>query len=245
MACGGSSTTPQGPFRDFGARVRMGQESFDYKVRGHQFVPREVTVYNDAPTNYFQRPDTRWTAGLFAHYDVHDKVEAFTEFMFMDDRSVAQIAPSGAFFVTDMLNCGNPLLSPQQFEAVCGTYGLTKDDIAKDLYIGRRNVEGGSRQNDLRHTSYRSVFGLRGDLSDRWRYEMHYQYSKVNMKNTCRNDLSITRIKRALDAVEHPETGQAVCRSVLGGSDPDCVPWNIFREGGVTPRTWRTTWRSR
>ena len=233
-ACGGSGTTPQGTFSDDGALRRLGfEEGFDYKVEGHRFVPREGTVYNYAPTNYFQRPDQRWTAGLFAHYDLHDKVEAYTEFMFMDDRSVAQIAPSGAFFVTDTLNCGNPFLSPQQFEALCGVYGLTKDDI-QTVNIGRRNVEGGSRQSDLQHTSYRSVFGLRGDLSDRWRYELHYQYSKVKMKNAYRNDLSITRIRRALDAVEHPETGEAVCRSVLDGSDPSCVPWNIFREGGVT-----------
>ena len=230
-ACGGSLTTPQGTFSDFGALRSQGLEGFDYKVEGHRFVPREGTVYNYAPPNYFQRPDRRWTAGLFAHYDVHDKVEAYAEFMFMDDRSVAQIAPSGAFLVTDTLNCGNPLLSPQQFEALCGSYGFTKDDV-QTVRIGRRNVEGGSRQNDLRHTSYRSVFGLRGDLSDRWRYELHYQYSKVNMKNTYRNDLSVTRIKRALDAVVHPGTGEPVCRD---GSDPGCVPWNIFREGGVTP----------
>ena len=233
-ACGGSATSPQGTFSDFGALGALGLESFDYKVEGHRFVPRDGTVYNYAPTNYFQRPDRRWTAGLFANYDVHDKVEAFGEFMFMDDRSVAQIAPSGSFFHPDTLNCGNPLLSPQQFEAVCGAYGLTKDDM-QTAYIGRRNVEGGSRQNDLRHTSHRSVLGLRGDLSDRWFYELHYQYSKVNMKNTYLNDLSITRVRRALDVVEHPGTGDPVCRSVLDGSDPNCVPWNIFREGGVTP----------
>ena len=232
-ACGGSGTTPQGTFRDFGVLGARGLESFDYKVEGHRFVPREGTLYNYAPTNYFQRPDQRWTAGLFAHYDVHDKVEVYAEFMFMDDRSVAQIAPSGAFFVTDTLNCDNPFLSAQQFEALCGAYGLTKDDM-QTVNIGRRNVEGGSRQSDLQHTSYRSVFGLRGDLSDRWRYELHYQYSKVQMKNAYRNDLSTTRIRRALNAVEHPETGEAVCRSVLDGSDPGCVPWNIFREGGVT-----------
>ena len=132
-----------------------------------------------------------------------NKVEAYTEFMFMDDRSVAQIAPSGSFFHPDTLNCDNPFLSPQQFQAVCGAYGLTKDDM-QTVRIGRRNVEGGSRQNDLRHTSYRSVFGLRGDLSDRWFYELHYQYSKVNMKNTYLNDLSVTRVRRALDVVEHP-----------------------------------------
>ncbi len=231
-ACGGSGTTSQGTF--FKPGRRGFEERFDHKVEDHRFVPRDGTVYNYAPTNYFQRPDRRWTAGLFAHYDVHDKVEAYTEFMFMDDRSVAQGAPSGSFFRINTLNCGNPLLSPQQFEALCGAYGLTKDDMQM-VDIGRRNVEGGSRQDDLRHTSYRSVFGLRGDLNDRWFYELHYQYSKVNMRNTLLNDLSITRIKRSLDAVEHPGTGDPVCRSVLDGSDPGCVPWNIFREGGVTP----------
>lgn len=231
--CGGSATQPQGTFSDFGVLRSRGQKSFDYKVEGHEFVPREGTLYNYAPGNYFQRPDRRWTAGLFAHYDVHDKVEAYTEFMFMDDRSVAQIAPSGSFFVTDTLNCGNAFLSTQQFEAICGTNGLTKDD-EQTVYIGRRNVEGGNRQSDRRHTSYRSVFGLRGDLNDRWRYELHYQYSKVRMRDTYRNDLSTTRIRRALDAVERPGTGEVVCRSVLDGSDPGCVPWNIFREGGVT-----------
>ena len=111
---------------------------------------------------------------------------------------------------------------------------MTRGDT-QTVNIGRRNVEGGSRQNDLRHTSYRGVFGLRGDLNDRWRYEVHYQYAKVNMKDAYRNDLSVTRIRRALDAVQDPATGQVVCRSVLNGSDPGCVPWNIFQEGGVTP----------
>ena len=72
-ACGGSATSPQGTFSDFGALGARGLESFDYKVEGHQFVPREGTLYNYAPTNYFQRPDRRWTAGLFANYEVHEQ----------------------------------------------------------------------------------------------------------------------------------------------------------------------------
>ena len=231
--CSGSATQPQGTFSDFGVLRGRGLESFDYKVEGDRFVPRRGTLFNYGPSNYFQRPDRRWTAGLFAHYDLHDQVEAYTEFMFMDNRSVAQIAPSGAFFVTDTLGCGNPFLSQQQFEALCGAYGLTRDD-SQNVFIGRRNVEGGNRQNDLQHTSYRGVFGLRGDLNDTWRYDLYYQYSEVRMQNTYLNDLSITRIGRALDAVHDPATGRTVCRSVLDGSDPSCVPWNIFREGAVT-----------
>ena len=231
--CSGSATQPQGTFADFGVLRSQGLDSFDYKVEGDRFVPREGTLFNYGPSNYFQRPDRRWTAGLFAHYDLHDRVETYAEFMFMDNRSVAQIAPSGAFFVTNTLNCGNAFLSRQQFDALCGAYGLTRDD-SQHVFIGRRNVEGGSRQNDLRHTSYRGVFGLRGDLSENWRYDLYYQYSEVRMQNSYLNDLSITRIRRALDAVRDPASGQVVCRSVLDGSDPGCVPWNIFREGAVT-----------
>ena len=230
--CFGSATQPQGTFSDFGALKAQGLEGFDYMVEGNQFIPREGTVYNYGPANYFQRPDERWTAGLLARYDLHDRVEAYTELMFMDDRSVAQIAPSGAFFVTDALGCGNPFLSQQQFDVLCDRYGLTADDV-QQVHIGRRNVEGGNRQSDLRHTAWRGVLGLRGDLVDRWRYDLHYQYAEVRMENTYLNDLSVTRIKRALDAVRDPETNRVVCRSVLDGSDPDCVPWNIFREGAV------------
>ena len=231
--CYGSATQPQGTFADFGLLKAQGLEGFDYKVEGDAFVPRQGTLYNYGPSNYFQRPDERWTAGVLAHYDLSDRVEAYTELMFMDDRSVAQIAPSGAFFVTDTLHCGNPFLSPQQFEALCGSYGLSMDDT-QTLYIGRRNVEGGNRRNDLRHTAYRGVLGLRGDLTSRWRYDLHYQYAEVRMTNRYQNDLSVTRIRRALDAVREPGTGRVACRSALDGADPDCVPWNIFREGAVT-----------
>ena len=228
--CSGSATQPQGTFADFGLLGAQGLEGFDYKVEGDRFVPRQGTTFNYGPSNYFQRPDRRWTAGALARYDLHDRIEAYTEVMLMDDRSVAQIAPSGAFFVTDTLGCGNPFLSPQQFEALCGRYGLTTADV-QSVYIGRRNVEGGNRQSDLQHTSWRGVFGLRGDFSDDWRYDLHYQYAEVRMQNAYLNDLSTSRIKRALDAVRDPESGRVVCRSVLDGSDPDCVPWNIFREG--------------
>ena len=231
--CFGSATQPQGTFSDFGLLTEQGLDGFDYKVEGDRFVPREGTLYNYGPLNYFQRPDERWTAGVLARYDLRDNAEVYTELMFMDNRSVAQIAPSGAFFVTETLGCGNPFLSQQQFEVLCGEYGLSPGDD-QIVRIGRRNVEGEPRRNSLHHTAYRGVFGLRGDLTDRWRYDLHYQYAKVRMENTYENDFSISRIERALDAVRDPGTGRVVCRSVVDGSDPGCVPWNIFREGAVT-----------
>ena len=237
-ACLGSSTIPQGRFTNFGPP----DSAFDYIVEGDRFVARQGETYNYGPANYFQRPDERYTFGAFAHYDLSEQTEAYAEFMYMNDRSTAQIAPSGNFFHSDMLNCGNAFLSDQQFETLCGSRGLTRDDM-QIVNIGRRNVEGGNRRHELRHASYRGVLGVRGDLSDLWRYDAFTQYAKVEMRSTYKNDLSITRIRRALDAVRadpNDSNSEIVCRSALPNDDevvedPDCVPWNIFRTGAVTP----------
>ncbi len=202
-------------------------------MQGNEFVRRQGETFNYGPLNYYQRPDEQYAAGALAHYEIGSSAEVFTELMFMDDRTLSQIAPSGAFFVTSTLQCGNPLLSARQFEAVCGSFGLTPADV-QTVYIGRRNVEGGNRQQDLRHTTFRGVFGVRGDFAGPWHYHAFLQYAEVSMENTYMNDLGMTRIRRSLDAVRHPDTGEVVCRSVADGSDPGCVPWNIFRTGGVT-----------
>jgi outer membrane receptor protein involved in Fe transport len=106
--CGGSSTSPTGRFDDFG--------NYDFTVQGDQFVNRDGLLYNYGPLNYFQRPDKRYTFGAFAHYDVNEHVEAYSEVMFMDDRTLSQIAPSGNFFATDNIPCSNAFLSAQQFD---------------------------------------------------------------------------------------------------------------------------------
>ena len=225
--CFGSSTIPEGRITDFGIGP-----GFDYKVAGTDFVDRDGTTYNYGPLNYYQRPDERYTAGAFGRYSINEYVEAYYELMLMVDQCVSLIATSGYLFVSDTIACCNPFLSAQQFEALCGQYGLTEDDDQL-AYIGRRNVEGGPRQQDLRHTSFRGVFGLRGDINETWRYDFYGMYSEVSMENTYLNDLGTSKIKRALDAVED-ENGNIVCASVVDGSDPNCVPWNIFDSDGVT-----------
>lgn len=266
FSCGGSSTTPEGRFTDFGSMVDYNgtaDRSDDVflgpnlSVVGDEFVPF-VGPYNYGPLNYYQRPDERVSLGAFAHIQVNDYVEVYSELSLMDNRTVAQIAPSGNFFVTSDLSCGNPLLSEQQFDTLCTAYGLTADDNFSDwsltqidpfpdsdtfgeeittngvLYIGRRNVEGGARQDDLRHTSFRGVFGARGSINETWSYDVSAQFSEVSMEETYYNDLGSTKIGRALDVTTHPETGEPVCQSVLDGVDSRCVPWNIFGTGPVT-----------
>ena len=81
-------------------------------------------LFNFAPLNYFQRPDERYTAGAFANYEIADAFKPYLEFMFMDDRTLAQIAPSGDFGNTLTINCDNPFMSAAQRTEICGTIGL-------------------------------------------------------------------------------------------------------------------------
>jgi len=222
--CAGSSTTPQGRF--------IAPDGNDYQVQGDQFVPY-ADAFNFGALNYLQRPDKRYTLGAFAHYDINEHVEAYTELSYMNDQSIGQIAPSGTFFNNSNIPCSNPYLSDQQFDIICTQQGLTADDVSETL-VGRRNVEGGNRQNEIEYNTFRGVFGLRGDINDTWRYDGYFMYSRVDYSDNYQNDLNINNIQRALEAVEDPETGQIVCASALSGVDPACVPYNVFQTGAVT-----------
>lgn len=238
ISCGGSSTLPEGRFTDFGTFAGdedegIPDQSFDYIVAGDQFVQREGELFNFAPSNYFLRPNERITAGLMAHFDFSEYLTAYAEVGYMNNQTVAQIAPSGNFFSTDTLSCGNPLLSDQQFQVLCDDFDLTEDD-EQTVFIGKRNVEGGFRADDLEHEQTRVVLGLRGSLNSNWSFDTFVNYGEVQYRETYDNDLSITKIARALDVVSDPATGEAVCQSVIDGTDPNCVPWNLFTEGAIT-----------
>ena len=226
-SCGGSGTSFPGRFTDFG--------TFNSTLgTGRTFVPfnSDTGNYNFGPLNYYQRPDERYTMGAFGRYEVSDKAEVFAQLMFSDYKSVAQIAPSGNFFSTPDINCDNPLLGAQQRT----TIGCTAADVTagnrRTLYIGRRNVEGGGRQDTLGYESYRGVVGIRGELTPGWNYDVAAQFSRVNMSRVYLNDFSTTRLGRALDVVS--VGGVPTCRSVVNGTDPSCVPYDIFISGGVT-----------
>jgi iron complex outermembrane receptor protein len=238
--CGGSATSANGTFFTNVGNFQVGPN--------RTFIPGS-TPFNFAPYNFFQRPDERYTFGAFANYEINDSLKPYLEVMFMDDRSVAQIAPSGDFFNTTTINCDNPLLSAQQRAIVCSPANLVNNNPAPGpdvfidqngnpynkgvLYAARRNVEGGGRRDDLQHTDYRVVAGMRGDLGGGFSYDASYQYGRVVFAQTYFNDFSVVRINRALDVVAGPG-GVPTCRSVLNGTDPNCVPWDIFATGGVT-----------
>jgi outer membrane receptor protein involved in Fe transport len=280
--CGGSATSANGTvilFEDQNGVAPGGVTSTLYQIGPNRTLIGGFTPYNFAPTNYYQRPDERYTLGAFANYEISPALQPYLEVMFMDDRTVAQIAPSGDFGNTLSINCGapgaptvnapgvgNPLLSAQQRALLCGPDNLVTSTTATGYplvasqvagapqvffdpstglpytrgfaQILRRNVEGGGRRDDLQHTNYRVVAGMRGDLSDAWSYDAYYMFAQTNFAETYTNDFSVTRLTRAIDIIDDPRTPgvDPVCRSFVNGSDLSCVPYDIFATGQVSPQ---------
>lgn len=255
LQCGGSVVSYPGNFFD-----NLGNS---YQVTAERtFVPG-ISRYNFSPWNYFQRPAERFTGGGFATFDLSDAFQAYTEVMAMKDRTLWQVGPSGNFRDTETINCDNPLLSDQQKSLICrpgnfvtdipaGSPILFVDPVTGMTYsralllIGLRNAEGGPIQDDLRHKSVRLLGGLKGTIQPGVSYDASYLFGRVRLDRQYRNNVSITRLGRALDVVSDPSTGQPICRSALIarelglsalGADSNCVPWDIFATGQVTPES--------
>ena len=138
--CGGSATANPGNALWFPA----GATSSTIGALGPGTLTAGATnTYNFAPLNYFQRPDERYIGGAFADYEVSPAIKPYLEFMFMDDHTLAQIAPSGDFGNTLTINCDNPLMSASQRAQICNP---TNEIVG---FLGNFPVPSGASYNNL------------------------------------------------------------------------------------------------
>jgi outer membrane receptor protein involved in Fe transport len=230
FTCGGSGTAYP---------ARVGSFIVDPTGPGNTFRARTAgDVYNFGPTNYFLRPDDRYSLGAFAHYEIAPWATAYSDVMFMDDHSVYQIAPGGIFAGTFSINCSNPLLSAQEaanMPATAATGGGTCASNPAGTFTGivaRRNIEGGTRNGDDRHMAYRIVTGMRGDLGDDWSYDGYLQYGSTTFHQVQTGFFRTQAIINSLNVVN--VNGVPTCTSVVNGTDTACVPYNIFKLGAVS-----------
>ena len=221
-----------------------------YDVVGDQFLKRPQfgasppPEFNYNPYEYLQRQDKRYQAGFMAHDDLNNWLKPYMEFSWMDDKSVAVVAPSALFQAQNtqsadtnyLVNCSNPLLSAQEQSLICTPAQIAGDTAnpgskgnSADLIIGRRNIEGGGRTSSYEHNNFRFVLGTTGEIATGWTYDVYgsYYYTTTFQSNT--NYLDLVKINNALQVTTDPVTGAPVC--ISGGQ---CVPYNIFKTGGVT-----------
>ncbi|HTW33952.1 MAG TPA: TonB-dependent receptor [Rhizomicrobium sp.] len=241
--CGGSSNYNK--FISLDTKTTYFEQGTGAVGSGHfvPFVGGTDQLYNYGATNYLQRPDTRYSGGFFAHYEVNKELDVYTSFMFTDDDTIGQIAPRGLFAGTGaqgavgfspgsyfLINCTNPLMTAQEASLLCpGGGGGNLVPGEASVEVGRRAVESGPLTDELRHTSYRMQVGARGDLGDGWTYDVYGQYSESVFQKFDEGFFSVRNIQNALQV-----TGTAADPVCISGSP--CVPLDIFNGiGSITP----------
>ena len=212
-ACGGSATNATGNFYFYQAG-RGVSASFNSAGR---WQTGYGAPFNYAPPNYYQRPDERFTSGAVVNYEVNEYFAPYFEAMMVNRKDSSQIAPSGAFFTPLLgVSCANPVLG-----TACSELGLNPAGTV-DIYVARRNVEGGPRRSDTSDLSYRFVVGSKGALAGSWNYDASFLFARTQNDTQGFNDFLTSRIQNAL-------------LNCPTGSFAGCQFYNVWRPGGVTP----------
>jgi outer membrane receptor protein involved in Fe transport len=202
-------------------------------------------TWNYAPYQYFQRQDERYQGGYFAHYDINSHITAYSDFLFQDDRSTGQLAPSGQFSnngAVNQITCDNPLASASQLAALCGpapyqlnshgqvvavgdptatspVYGGAGSTNLSQPFALAYRLQNNPRDYLLQHDSFKMDEGVRGDIDDVWSYDVYLQYGKSIADQTVVGDVSKAKINNALQV---GPSGKCI------NGDPACVPFDIF-----------------
>ena len=150
----------------------------------------------------------------------------------MNDHTHAQIAPSGVFLQAVHARAN-------QSAAVAVVQGRVGHPAANPHSdpLHRPPQRRGRRASRRLHTRAIPVssLGAKGSLwENKWNYNAWWQTGPNSRSSIYRNDFSPARRQNAFDVVSDPTTGLPACRSVVNGTDPNCVPYDIFHTGGVT-----------
>jgi outer membrane receptor protein involved in Fe transport len=219
FACSGSGTSI----------ARIGSYTPDASGNPRKYVSA-TDAYNFGPVNFFQRPSDQYNFNSTLHYDINENARLYSDFNVHEYTTDAQIAAGGIFYGQQAtLAYENPLLNAAWRTAL----GLAKPGDSVTVSVGKRNVEGGPRNSHISDVSFREVLGVKGSVGG-WSYDLFGQFARVNHQDSATGYFSTRLIGKALDVIPDPKTGKPVCRSVVDGSDPNCVPYNLYTQGGIT-----------
>jgi iron complex outermembrane receptor protein len=212
-ACGGSATADPANFYV----VAPGSGFYSYvlpSASGTWSVPDAINIYNYAPVNYYQRPDSRITAGFNLKYEINEHFRPYVEAMFVNRKTKTQIAPSGAFFTDITVDCDTPVIG-----TLCADVGITDDEFI--VYVAKRNVEGGPRVSGYDATNFSFTTGLGGLINESWSYDAAFTYGRSTSRNENINDFITTRVRDGL-------------LGCPAGSFDGCIPYEVWTDS-ITP----------
>ncbi len=115
---------------------------------------------------------------------------------------------------------------------------MTANNIAT-FNLGRAFGDVGNGFAESTTKTYRAVASLKGKFGDSsWGWDGYYQFGKNDLQLDVSNNVAISRMRNAIDAVRNA-SGQIVCRINADGTtandDPSCAPFNPFGRNAFSP----------
>jgi len=183
-------------------------------------------LYNYQPSNYLQVPLTRKYGGLFLNYDLSPRVELYVELTHTRNEGRTSLAPTPAILGPLAINLDNPVLASE-----------TRQVFADNLFPGpdntvlfefwRRLEELGPRFSETHNDYSRLAAGLRGDINDRWSYDVWMTVTRGEEEELLLNRASASRLQQGL--LVDPLTDN--CFDTSNG----CAPVDPFGVGRLSP----------
>lgn len=208
----------------------------------------------------------RYTLNTTGRFALTDKVDLFWEGKFarIETGFKAQptydfgYGPDNAYLYRGLwTGIDNPFMPTAiRNDALTNPDGLGNPVNAAELgvdpgvFVQRDNFDFGYTGRDITRDTYRTVFGIEGELPNGWGFELSYVYGRTESESTYLNNRINDRFLAAIDVVQGP--GGPVCRSNLDpssylsnpnvdprvgartftpGASSGCVALNIFGDG--------------
>lgn len=188
------------------------------------------------------RANERYNAGGFLSFKATDWAEIYGSYMYTRNTSQGTYLPATIGEGTNgdggyQLNCNNPLMSAQQAQVLCGARAGTSATVPIDF--GYRFQHYPTRTIDYQQIYNRAALGVRGDFAGAWHYDVGGVWAKSLVKSAINRNWAPSgdNIAKALNVVN--VNGVPTCVSKVNGTDPNCVPLDIFRGDSDDPAAYR------
>jgi outer membrane receptor protein involved in Fe transport len=229
LAAGGSSTTESARLQNFGGANFnnanfAGTGNIIFQAGGVSRPRTGADLFNYAPANFLQVPQERFLLGGYGEYEITPSVSAFTEVTFINNRVANELAPSpvtGLFNLNVAQTCGFVSAADcarfQQVDAnetaanaadndpnTPGVQTLPDDPGVVNLFVQRRILETGARNQLDERNAYRVLGGVRGSLTDNLGYEAYYSFARTRNSQIQQGNISRSAFQAGLDGTGTP-----------------------------------------
>ncbi len=181
--------------------------------------------HNYAPENYLMVPQERWLLGGYGEYEITPGITAYAEVAFVNNRVANELAATpitqnvdfdltaiqGHVSAADFAQLQQIAANQQAaiaaaaaagvanpfgpFTAGTGSFGALQPGFVR-LQVNQRVTQVGSRNTLDERNAWRTLIGLRGDLTDTLNYDVYYMFARTRVANIQDGNISRSAFTR-------------------------------------------------